>query len=225
MDYPDRVTFKDLRFLWWSDLYRRTGKISRRAFWRAFLVDPIFKFQFWFRLAAYASQKHVRRWHPLLCFVARWQHRRYTLKYDIQIPAATQVGPGLQISHYGGIIVNSQVKIGRNCNITHNVTLGVSRRGGRVGSPVLGDRVYLGPGAVVIGGVKIGDHAAIGANAVVSRDVDAHGVAVGIPARVISKDGSDGYINNADYEDHLPWYTGPFRSSSAVEAVLEDVSE
>jgi serine O-acetyltransferase len=219
MNYPDRVTFKDVRFLWWSDLYRRTGgKLSRWAFFRRLLLDPIFKFQFWFRLANYLRQRRVRRWHPILFFIACWMHRHYTLKYDIQIPAATQVGPGLQISHYGGIIVNSKVKIGRDCNITHNVTIGASQRGSRAGTPVLGDEVYLGPGAVIVGDVAIGDRAAVGANAVISRDIPPDGVAVGIPARVISRDGSAGYINETDYEERLAWYRGPFRKPPEPES-------
>jgi serine O-acetyltransferase len=225
MNYPDRVTFKDVRFLWWSDLYRRIGKVSRVAFWKAFMTDALFKYLFWFRLASYAAQPHVKRWHPILYVVARWRHRRNTFKCGIQIARGTKIGPGLHLSHFGGIVVNRNVMIGRNCNLAHQVTLGATQRGSRVGTPVIGDNVYIGPGAMIVGSLTIGDGAAIGANAVVSRDVEDHGVAVGIPARVISRDGSAGYVNDTDYEDHLPWYDGPFREKPLDQAAPAPAGE
>src|SRR3546814_18245728 len=68
-------------------------------------------------------------------------------------------------------------------------------RGGRRGAPVIGDRSFLGSGAKVIGGITVGAEAAIGANAVVTRDVPERGVVGGIPAKLLSDQGSDGYIN------------------------------
>ena len=85
---------------------------------------------------------------------------------------------------------------GRNCNLSHQVTIGVSRRGARAGVPTIGDNVYIGPGAKIFGALSIGENAAVGANCVVTRDVPASGVVVGIPGQVISYEGSTGYINN-----------------------------
>ena len=90
--------------------------------------------------------------------------------------------------------------IGRNCNLSHQVTIGISRRGERAGVPTIGDNVYIGPGAKLFGAISVGDNAAVGANCVVTRDVPEFGVVVGIPGRVISLDGSQGYINNTGYE-------------------------
>lgn len=87
-------------------------------------------------------------------------------------------------------------EIGRNCNLSHQVTIGVSRRGARAGVPRIGDNVYIGPGAKIFGGIVLGDNAAIGANCVVTKDVPPSGVVVGIPGQVISSAGSAGYINN-----------------------------
>ncbi|MGE5865508.1 MAG: serine O-acetyltransferase, partial [Rhizobacter sp.] len=110
---------------------------------------------------------------------------------------------GFYIGHFGGIVVNGESVIGKNCNISQGVTLGQANRGRNKGCPIVGDNVYIGPGAKLVGAVRIGDNVAIGANAVVTRDVPDNAVVVGIPARVISHEGSAGYVNNTDYEDKL----------------------
>jgi serine O-acetyltransferase len=66
--------------------------------------------------------------------------------------------------------------------------------------PVIGDNVYIGPGAKIIGRVNMGSGVAIGANAVVTKDVPDNAVVVGVPAKVISYNGSKGYINKTDYD-------------------------
>ena len=85
--------------------------------------------------------------------------------------------------------------IGRNCNITPGVLLGQINRGRKVGAPVLGDRVFLGSGAKVVGAVQVGDDAAIGVNALVLSDVPAGAVMAAPQATMISTRGSDAYIN------------------------------
>jgi putative colanic acid biosynthesis acetyltransferase WcaB len=93
----------------------------------------------------------------------------------VEIPAATKVGPGLRIRHGIGIVINPSVEIGADVLLRHGVTLGNRRE--KDDCPVIGDRVELGAGAVVIGAVHIGEGAKIGAGAVVMRDVPAGGVA------------------------------------------------
>jgi len=97
-------------------------------------------------------------------------------------------------------MVNPSVVIGKNCNISHQVTLGVVNRGDRKGCPVIGDNVYIGPGAKVIGNVHVGNDVAIGANCVVTQDIPDNSVVVGVPGKVISSEGSMGYVNRTDYE-------------------------
>lgn len=92
-------------------------------------------------------------------------------------------------------MINSQAKIGDNCNISQDVTIGKINRGEKKGAPVIGNRVYIAPGVKIVGNVKIGDDVAIGANAVVTRDLPNKAVAVGVPAKIISHEGSAGYIN------------------------------
>ena len=120
-------------------------------------------------------------------------------KFGIQISHEAEIGPGFYIGHFGQIVVNGSVKIGKNCNISQGVTIGVSNRGKHAGVPVVGDNVYIGPGAKIIGNVMVGNNVAIGANAVVTKNIPDNGVAVGVPATVVSYNGSRGYVNNVHY--------------------------
>jgi serine O-acetyltransferase len=114
----------------------------------------------------------------------------------IQLPPECEIGPGLYIGHFGNIIVNPRVRMGRNCNLSQGVTIGSAGRGhGMEGVPVLGDRVWIGPGAVLFGAISIGHDVAVGANAVVTRSLPDRAVAVGVPARIISYNGSFDYIS------------------------------
>lgn len=177
-----------------SDLYRLEGRRGLAALFRSLRNDPGFAYTFWMRTC------HHTRHHRWLRFVAypfaRLAFTRCRFRYGISIPFDTVIGPGFYIGHFGGIVVNAACRIGRNCNISHGVTLGQTNRGPRQGVPVIGNNVYIGPGAKIIGGVRVGDHAAIGANAVVTRDVPDRAVVAGAPARVISYEGSDGYVDH-----------------------------
>lgn len=95
-------------------------------------------------------------------------------------------------------MVNAATTIGPDCNLSHNVTIGVSRGRRIPGVPTIGRRVYIGPGAVLIGAITVGDNAAIGANAVVTRDVPAGATARGNPAQVILGAGSGDYVHLVD---------------------------
>ena len=99
--------------------------------------------------------------------------------------------------------MNGESIIGKNCNISQGVTLGQANRGRNKGYPILGDNIYIGPGAKIVGAVKIGNNVAIGANCVVTRDIPDNSVVVGIPGKVISQEGAKGYVNNTDYEDKI----------------------
>jgi len=126
--------------------------------------------------------------------------RRLRYKLGISISPGTQIGSGFYIGHFGAIVVHPRSVIGKNCNISHGVTLGQANRGRNKGYPKLGDNVYIGPGAKIVGAVVIGNNVAIGANCVVTKNIPDDSVVVGIPGRVISQEGSIGYINRTDYE-------------------------
>jgi len=88
-----------------------------------------------------------------------------------------------------GVFVSQRAKIGKNAVIFHHVTIGSNtlNNSGNTGSPIIGDSVYIGAGAKIIGGIRIGDNCRIGANAVVYDDMPPHSVAVASPTRLIQK--------------------------------------
>lgn len=124
-------------------------------------------------------------------------------KYGIAIAPDMEIGSGFYIGHYGGIVISPYSKIGKNCNLSHGVTLGQANRGSNIGSPILGDNVYVGPGAKIVGAVRIGNNVAIGANCVVTKDIPDEAVVVGVPGKVISHKGSLDYISKTDYHDKI----------------------
>lgn len=100
-------------------------------------------------------------------------------------PQAT-IGGGLYIAHIGGIHINPQAIIGSNCDIAHRVTIGASAMG-RQGSPVVGDRVYIGTGATLVGKIKIGNGARIAANTLVMSNIPEGATVMGVPGRIVMR--------------------------------------
>jgi serine O-acetyltransferase len=98
----------------------------------------------------------------------------------ISIPAQAQIGKGLRIHHFGGLIIHSETVIGEGCTLYHGVTLG--DRGGWGGAPRIGNHVMIGAGAKILGDVTVGDDCRIGANAVVTTSIPPRCIAVGVPA-------------------------------------------
>jgi serine O-acetyltransferase len=98
-------------------------------------------------------------------------------------PQAT-IGGGLYIAHIGGVHINPGAVLGRNCDVAHRVTVGTSAMG-REGAPVIGDGVYIGTGATLIGKIKIGNGAKIAANTLVISNVPAGATVMGVPGRIV----------------------------------------
>jgi serine O-acetyltransferase len=137
-----RLTFKQYGFLVRSDLHRYAGTSSIASFVKHLLLYPGFKYSFWMRTCAYLAAHRLGRLALLPLALVVLKHCEY--KYGISIPYRTQIGSGLYIGHFGGIVVNSQAVIGKNCNLSHQVTLGEANRGARQGFPVIGDAVGQG---------------------------------------------------------------------------------
>ena len=115
------------------------------------------------------------------------------------IPPQLEVGQNVLFAYNGlGIVIHPRCKIGDNVTIGAHVTIG--GRGGP-GVPIIGNNVFLGAGAKILGGIRIGDNARIGANAVVLTDVPENATAVGVPARIVSKkrDMRTRYTGEIDY--------------------------
>lgn len=198
-------TLKKLRLYIASDLYRYMTSTSAKAFIRGWYIAG-FRYTFFMRCCRYFGRKGKLLWPVyMLCRIAL---RHYSVKYGFQIPWQADIGPGLCIGHYGPIIVNPSAKMGINCNITVGVLLGLNHKTDADGKslgfeyPIVGDRVALGNGAKIIGGVRVGNDCAIGVNSVVTKDIPDMGVAVGMPAKVISQKGSAALVGSFH-----PWTT------------------
>ena len=172
-----------LRSLIRSDLYRYSGDISFKAFVSNYIREPGFNFIVWLRLRTVFPSK-------ILGYVLF----RKRIRFGIDIHTLN-IGEGFFIGHFGHIVISGDATIGKNCNVSHGVTIGVINTGSKKGTPIIGDNVYIAPGAKIIGNIRVGDRVAIGANSVVTNDVPDNAVVVGVPARIVSYDGSGGYIN------------------------------
>ena len=163
-----------------SDYERIRPHFSWTGFLRAYFFDETFALLVWYRLSHHWSV--ARPCLPLLlpCYLML---RRLNRRSGVTLSRHVQIGPGFRIEHAGRSYIHKDAVFGAQCTIMHNVTLGVSHsRRGKPGVPIIGDRVFIGPNAVLYGGIHVGDDAMIGANSVVNRDVPDGALAVGCPA-------------------------------------------
>jgi len=103
-----------------------------------------------------------------------------TTFYGIWLDLSNNIGKGFYIGHFSGIIIRGD--FGDYCSIGQCVTVGTKGAGKSDGYPILGDNIYIGAGAKVIGNITVGSNVVIGANAVVTKSVPDNTLAVGIPA-------------------------------------------
>ncbi len=128
----------------------------------------------WFRFGSWCKRKNIPFW-------PSWSQRRIMGRYGLEIWIGAPVGGGLYVPHpFGTVIAVKQM--GRNCSVISAVTFGMRNTWD---FPTVGDNVYVGAGARVLGGIHVGNNAVVGANAVVIRDVPADATVVGVPARVL----------------------------------------
>ena len=128
----------------------------------------------------------IERWLYLhhLTFLAKIIRGEVYLLYNCFIPYTCEIGKGTTFGYKGmGVVIHSRAKIGENCLIAQQVTIGGRSKIYNV--PVIGNNVYIGCGAKILGDVVIGDECVIGANAVVIHNVESGSVVAGVPARVI----------------------------------------
>jgi serine O-acetyltransferase len=130
---------------------------------------------------------------PIISFILRliafFLFKSIEISTGISIPASADIKKGFYIGHFGGIIIHSNSEIGENCSVGPGVIVG-SRGVGVDGVPVIGNNVYIGTGAKILGGVYIGNNVRIGANAVVLKSVPDNCTVVGIPAKIVEKEPS-----------------------------------
>lgn len=173
--------------------YGRNRKFSLLTFLRFMVIEnvPGIRFSIIFRLC-----QHYRSTNKMMFYFFMLWLRRLKYKYGFDISYRTTIGKGLYIGHFGGIVIHGDTVIGENCNLSQGMTIGVLNRGKNQGVPVIGNRVFIGPGAVILGGITIGDEVLIGANAVVTFDVPDRSVVAAPQAAIISGKGTTGYVGN-----------------------------
>ena len=164
-----------------KDLYRYVGsdcdKLKIQL--RYLLFTPAFRYIYLFRKTQQAKNITSKYfWHFLL--------RRWMLKTGIQIPYQTRIREGLRIVHFGHIVINPSVEIGKNFNIAQGVLIGNSK-GKTEGVPTIGDNVCVNANAIIIGGCKIGNNVLIAPGAFVNFDVPDNSIVIGNPGKIILK--------------------------------------
>lgn len=147
----------------------------------------------WFRFGSWCQKKRI----PFFPgFSQRWIYQHYGL----EIMVGADIGPGLYVAHPIGVVIAPQ-RMGKNCSVIAAVTIGMRNEWI---FPQIGDGVFIGAGARVLGGISIGDGAVIGANAVVLSDIPADATAVGIPARILRVKGVRVDAAAQEVEQHTP---------------------
>lgn len=139
----------------------------------------------------------------LLHRFAHWIHARLGLRLlarllsvaarfwtGVEIHPGARIGRGFFLDHGAGVVIGETAVIGDYCVMFHNVTLGGTGKYHGQRHPIVGNHVFIGTNAILLGPIRVGDHARIGANAfVVNRDVPPHATVVGTPARIVKLHG------------------------------------
>jgi serine O-acetyltransferase len=164
-----------------ADLCRYEDEVSSNKLIKAFWI-PGFRYTYFLRKSAFYSKKSI----PGIFF--RLMLLVHSYFYGYQINPSTAIGKGLYIGHRGTIIINSKAIIGECCNLSPGVTIGQTNRGSKKGAPRIGNKVWIGTNAVLVGNITIGDNVLIAPNAYVNIDIPRNSIVIGNPAKIISKE-------------------------------------
>lgn len=168
--------------LYRADLQRYGGKVSKGDLW-------LRKFHYYLRKVE-TEQNALLRLYYRFCF------RRVKEKHGIEISYAVKIGKGVYFGHPYNITVNDGAVIGENCNLHKGVLIGQENRGERKGAPTIGNCVWIGVNAAIVGKVNIGNDVLIAPNSFVNCDVPDHSVVFGNPCIIRHRDNAtEGYIN------------------------------
>lgn len=176
---------------WWRHLYLdfRRYRVTADA-----ALRTIFLTQGFWASSVYRMGRALTLRVPSMRWLAAIGQKLAEIVTGISIPARCEIGDGLYIGHYGSIILAPEARIGHNCSLAQNVTIGIAGGADDRGAPTIGNRVFIGAHAVIVGRITVGDDAVVCAGSVVSRSVPARAVVMGNPARVVSYDGSFDYV-------------------------------
>lgn len=178
-----------------QDIYRASGKYSLSFRERRWYKDTSLLYITTLRKAHYYLYERKRR---ILGRYYLLRLKRLARKTLYEIPAATNIGPGFYIGHIGPVIIGAQAKIGKNVDVGVGVTIGETNRGPKEGVPTVGNEVWIGANAVIVGNIVIGDNVLIAPNAYVNFDVPGNAIVIGNPGRIIpdKQEACAGYVNN-----------------------------
>jgi serine O-acetyltransferase len=177
-----------------ADLYRHCGLTGIKGFLKGWCV-PGFRYIYLYR----KSEQYKKN--PVLKIYFRFIKRRYKIKYGFEISSGAQIGGGFCLSCHSGHVIIGPIKIGKNCNINHSVTIGRAYKDGKIGRPTIDDYVWIGTGSVLVGNINIGKNVLIAPNSFVNFDVPDNSLVIGNPAKIIKKDNpTKYYINDILYE-------------------------
>jgi len=165
-----------------SDLMRYYGKYDMLTFFKAYLTNRTFRFQYAFRMCQTNGLSK-------LIGLFLWKFNR--TKRVIQLTRHTKIGYGLYIGHCGPIVINPTAIIGNNCNLSQFTTIGSNENH----AAIIGDNTYIGPNVCIVENVRIGNNVTIGAGSVVTKDIPDNATAVGNYAKVINYNNPGRYIN------------------------------
>ncbi len=148
------------------------------------------KFQLYCRKVRMANNALSKLWWRLCFRVAKeWNH--------IDMSYSTEIGGGLYIGHPYCITISHTAKIGMNVNIHKGVTIGRENRGARMGVPIIGNNVWIGINATIVGKIEIGDDVLIAPNSFVNCDVPSHSIVIGNPCVIKPMENATaGYVDN-----------------------------
>ena len=129
--------------------------------------------------------------------VTNFRLDRLSRKYHFQIPYDTEIGKGFYLAHFGRVIIHPKSVIGHNVNVSTGVVIGTQFRGKRKGAPQIGNYVWIGANAVIVGNVRIGNNVLIAPGAYVNFDVPDGSIVIGNPGLIRRSPGATlNYINN-----------------------------